>query len=169
LAVARRILEHSVQELRSSVWTLRSLPLHGKGLPEALRSVVEREGAGHSATIELSTDGDFSRVSEFVAGNLVLAAQEALHNALKHAAPRVISLEARTTEKPGWVIVTVRDDGKGFSPGKAVGASQGHFGLVGMRERIERLDGTLHLESAPGSGTSIRLEVPLRSYDETVA
>lgn len=76
LAVARRILDHAVQELRSSVWALRNPPLQGKSLPEALRLVVEREGAGKAAQIGLRTEGDFSHVSEFVAGNLVLAAQD---------------------------------------------------------------------------------------------
>jgi signal transduction histidine kinase len=169
LAVARRILEHAVQELRSSVWALRSPPMQGKSFPEALQSVVEREGAGHAARIEVRTEGDFTHLSDFVAGNLVFAAQEALRNALKHAAPRVITLEAKTTERPDWITVVISDDGTGFTPGQEVGANQGHFGLVGMRERIERLEGTLRVDSAPGRGTTIRLEVPVRSYDETVA
>ncbi len=169
LGVARRILDHAVQELRSSVWALRSPSLQGKSLPEALRLVVDREGAGKSARIDLRTEGDFSHVSEFVAGNLVLAAQEALRNALKHGAPRVITLEARTAATPDAIFLLIRDDGAGFTPGQEAGANQGHFGLVGMRERIERLDGTLQIESAPGQGTTVQLEVPLRSYDETVA
>lgn len=169
LAVARRILDHAVQELRSSVWALRSPPLQGKSLPEALREVVEREGAGKPAHITVQAEGDFSHVSDFVAGNLVLATQEALRNALKHGAAQVITLEARTTEKPGWISVVIRDDGTGFTPGQEAGAHQGHFGLVGMRERIERLEGTLDIVSAPGRGTTVRLEVPVRTYDETVA
>lgn len=169
LAVARRILDHAVQELRSSVWALRSPPLQGKSFPAALQEVVEREGLGRATRIEVRTEGDFSHVSDFVAGNLVFAAQEALRNALKHAAPRVVTLEATTAARTGWISVSIRDDGAGFVPGQVSGAHQGHFGLVGMRERIERLEGTLHLESTPGRGTTVRLEVPLRSYDETVA
>jgi signal transduction histidine kinase len=169
LGVARRILDHAVQELRSSVWALRSPSLQGKSLPEALRLVVDREGAGQGARIELHTEGDFSHVSEFVAGNLLFAAQEALRNALKHGAPRVVTLEARTAETPATISLAIRDDGAGFTPGQEAGANQGHFGLVGLRERIERLEGTLRIESAPGRGTTILIEVPLRSYDETVA
>jgi signal transduction histidine kinase len=119
--------------------------------------------------IEVRTEGDLSRVPDFVAGNLLLATQEALHNALKHGQPRTIILEARPAEKPGWIALSIRDDGVGFTPGTQAGPTAGHFGLEGMRERMERLDGTLRIESVPGGGTTIYLEVPLRAYDEDVA
>lgn len=57
----------------------------------------------------------------------------------------------------------------GFTPGTQAGPTAGHFGLEGMRERMERLDGTLRIASVPGGGTTIYLEVPLRAYDEDVA
>ena len=169
LPVARRMLDHAVDELRSSVWALRSLPLHGLAMPAALRSLAERAGAGHDVKIDVHTAGDLAHVPDFVAGNLLLVAQEALHNALKHGHPRNVTLDVRLAEKPEWVAVTVRDDGRGFTVGAQVGATQGHFGLTGMRERIERLNGTLRIESAPGEGTTIHFEVPLRAYDEALA
>lgn len=169
LAVARRILNHAVEELRGSVWALRNPQLQGKSLPEALRLILDREGAGKSARLELHAEGDFSAISGFVAGNVVFAAQEALRNALKHGAPRVVTIDARTSAATQTVSVTVRDDGAGFTPDQAAGAHQGHFGILGMRERIERLDGTLQIESAPGAGTVVRINVPLRSYDGNVA
>ena len=169
LPVARRMLDHAVDELRSSVWALRSLPLHGLAMPDALRSLSERAGAGHDVAIDVRTTDDLAHVPDFVAGNLLLVAQEALHNALTHGHPRAITLEARLAEKPQWIAMTVRDDGSGFTLGAQVGAPQGHFGLTGMRERIERLNGTLRIESAPGQGTTVHFEVPLRAYDEALA
>lgn len=169
LPVARRMLDHAVDELRGSVWALRSLPLHGLALPDALRAMAERAGTGHRVTIEVSTEGDLSQVSDFVAGNLLLVTQEAVHNALKHAQAHKISLHSGPAAQMGWVTMTVRDDGRGFAPGMQVGAAQGHFGLTGMRERMERLNGTLRIDSAPGEGTTIHLEVPLRTYDEELA
>lgn len=169
LPVARRMLDHAVDELRSSVWALRSLPLHGLAMPDALRSLAERAGAGHDVKIDVRTAGDLEHVSDFVAGNLLLVAQEALHNALKHGHPRTLTIEAHLAEQPEWIAMTVRDDGGGFTVGAQVGAPQGHFGLTGMRERIERLNGTLRIESAPGQGTTIHFEVPLRAYDEALA
>ena len=87
LTVARRMLDHSVKELRSSVWALRSHPLQGKSLPEALREFAERACEGREVAIELRATGDLSTVPDFVAGNLLLAAQEAVHNALKTRRP----------------------------------------------------------------------------------
>lgn len=169
LTVARRMLDHSVKELRSSVWALRSHPLQGKTLPEALREFAERACDGQRVSIDMRTEGDLTGVPDFVAGNLLLAAQEAVHNALKHARPSKLTLEVRLAGKLGWIVVAIRDDGVGFVPGAQAGAHQGHFGLSGMRERIERLDGTFKLESAPGQGTRIHIEVPMRAYDESIA
>jgi signal transduction histidine kinase len=166
LPVARRMLDHAVDELRSSVWALRSLPLNGQALPDALRALAERAGAGQAVRIDVQTAGELAHVPDFVAGNLLLAAQEALHNALKHGRPRTITMEARAADRPDWIALTVRDDGGGFPPGAQVGAAQGHFGIAGMRERMERLNGTIDIVSAPGQGTTVRFEVPLRSYDE---
>ncbi len=169
LPVAQKMLEHAVDELRGSVWALRSLPLHGLALPEALRSIAERAGAGQAVQIEVRTDGDLAPVPDFVAGNLLLVAQEALHNALKHAHPRTVTIEVRFADTTDRIALTVRDDGDGFTPGAQAGAAQGHFGVTGMRERIERLHGTFRLDSAPGRGTTLAIEVPLRTYDEELA
>lgn len=169
LQVARRMLDHAVNELRASVWALRSLPMQGLTLPKALTSLAEQAGSGHEARIEVRTEGDFSQVPDFVAGNLLLAAQEALHNALKHGRPRSVTFEARPAEPAGWIELMVRDDGVGFTPGTQAGPAQGHFGLAGMRERMERLDGTLRIESAPGRGTTLHFRVPLRAYDGDLA
>lgn len=165
LEVARRMVDHAVDELRNSVWALRSLPLNGMGLPEALDSVARRLGAGHKARIDVRTSGDLSRVPDFIAGNLILVVQEAVHNALKHGDPDSVMIEVQTQEDPDRIVLTVRDDGPGFTPGEQAGVAHGHFGMQGMRERMERLDGILRIRSAPGKGTTIHAEAPLRFYD----
>ncbi len=168
LQVARRMLDHAVDELRDSVWALRSLPMQGLTLPKVLASLAEKAGSGHEAHIEVRTEGDLSQVPDFVAGNLLLAAQEALHNALKHGGSRSVTLEARPVETASWIELIIRDDGVGFTPGTQAGPLQGHFGLAGIRERMERLGGTLRIESAPGRGTTLTFRVPLRAYDEAM-
>ncbi|MEO5912997.1 MAG: sensor histidine kinase [Luteolibacter sp.] len=169
LKVAKRMVNHAVDELRNSVWALRSLPLNGMELPEALDALADRLGAGQSARIEVHSEGDLSRVPDFVAGNLLLIVQESLHNAIRHGKPKVVGVDIRTLDDPERISLTVRDDGSGFVPGEQVGVVQGHFGLQGMRERLERLEGTLAITSAPGQGTTIHVEAPLRAYDGEMA
>ena len=71
-------------------------------------------------------------------------------------------------ETASWIELIIRDDGVGFTPGTQAGPLQGHFGLAGIRERMERLGGTLRIESAPGRGTTLTFRVPLRAYDEAM-
>jgi two-component system sensor histidine kinase DegS len=63
----------------------------------------------------------------------------------------------------GKIRVRVADDGCGFDPAEALAVAGEHFGIVGMRERTERLGGSFRLRSAPGSGTELVFEAPLRS------
>jgi signal transduction histidine kinase len=85
-----------------------------------------------------------------------------------HAAARQIEVVAAGDAGAGSIDLTVRDDGRGFTPGSQLGPDQGHFGLSGMRERIERLGGTLSIDSQPGSGTTVRAVVPTRDYDRHI-
>lgn len=169
LEVARRMVDHAATELRNSVWALRSLPLNGMELPEALGAIARRLGAGHPSRIEVRADGDLSRVPDFIAGNLLLFVQEAVHNSLKHGHPRGVMIEIQMLADPDRISLMVRDDGSGFTPGSEAGVDQGHFGLQGMRERIERLDGILRIHSSPGKGTTLQAEVALRIYDDEMS
>lgn len=159
LEVARRMVDHAAAELRGSVWALRALPLHGKSLSDGLRDIAGHVGMGHEAEIEVSTEADLPEVPEFVAGNLLLIVQEALHNALRHGRARHIRVHAGA--EGGLVTVTVKDDGGGFTPGTQAGPAQGHFGLAGMKERADRLGGQFKVESAPGEGTVVHASVPV--------
>jgi signal transduction histidine kinase len=79
--------------------------------------------------------------------------QEALNNAARHAAAKNIRVKVR--QDGGKIAVEVADDGAGFDPSRTRG-----LGILGMEERVKRLGGTFHIESKPGSGTTIRFELP---------
>ncbi len=163
LDVARRMVSHASDELRNSVWTLRSLQVHGQRFEPALEAIVERARGTGDAAVTCRTAGKFEDVSEFVGGNLLLIIQEALLNAQKHAACGHIQVTVRREGER--VEVDVRDDGCGFDEQDGHGARAGHFGLDVMRERAERLGGRLAIESCPGGGTVVRVTVMLREYD----
>ena len=166
--VARRMVNHATSELHSSVWAMRSLPIRQHSFPEALRTLVARIGEGHAAETFVHTSGNLGNVPEFVAGNLLLIVQEAVYNALRHGRPATVHVTVSDEPATQSIRVEVRDDGRGFAVGNAEGVEQGHFGLHGMRERAERLGGTLAIESSPGSGTTIRATVIRRDYDREI-
>jgi signal transduction histidine kinase len=162
LTVARKMVDHAAEQLRGTVWSLRSLPTDGRSLAAALEELCDRAGAGHDARIGLWVDPRVESLPASVAGNLLLVVQEAVHNALHHAEPRAVDVrvEADGTES---IRIDVTDDGQGFELGTQAGPRQGHFGLAGMRERVDGLGGTLAIDTAPRRGTRVRIRVPLRT------
>jgi signal transduction histidine kinase len=90
---------------------------------------------------------------------LLRISQEAVTNATRHAGCKQISIELNYG--PDKVRLCVRDNGTGFDPARSNSGSGGHFGLLGMRERADRIGGVLSLQSSLGRGTEILVEVPL--------
>jgi two-component system NarL family sensor kinase len=153
LDLARRNLD----EARRSVLDLRAAPLDGRGLAAALRALGDEVAASAGGVqVRVLVEGDDALLPPRVTLGLYRVAQEAVANALNHAAAS--ALELRLLVDAERVALIVSDDGRGFSPGQP---SEGRFGLLGARERARLLGGELRLESAPGAGTRLSVEVPL--------
>jgi signal transduction histidine kinase len=159
LDLAKQLLAQSREEVRRSVWNLRAQALNGRALAEVLRDVCAGLSARNPVRTQVSVIGEEDDLPEFIAGHLLLLAQEAMTNAIKHAAPEQINITLVFTDES--VELCVRDDGSGFDPGAAPGLSEGHLGLLGMRERMKRLGGQVTIHSSPGEGTQIRAIAPL--------
>jgi signal transduction histidine kinase len=155
---ATRLARESLSEARRSVHALRPEPLEEARLGEALASVAERWSALHGITVQVTTTGTARPMPPEADVALLRTAQEALANVAKHAqASRVgLTLSYMAHE----VALDVRDDGRGFDPPGHRPHADGGFGLVAMRQRIERLSGTLQIESEPGAGTAISACIP---------
>lgn len=166
LDVARRMVEFGMSELRGAVWEMRSLSLRGRDFKEALHAVVEQARSGHSAEISVSVDGLSGSIPEFVSGNLLLILQEALRNAQQHGKVTQIWVNISAPSASGPISLIVRDDGRGFDLKTGNGPEQGHYGLVGMKERAERLGGSFEITSSPGNGTQIIAKVSQHGDDE---
>ncbi|KPI10314.1 GAF domain-containing sensor histidine kinase [Streptomyces mirabilis] len=146
----------ATEELRAAVIELRPAALDEDGLVATLRTQIQVLDRAHSAHVTFAGHG----VRALPAAQeeaMLRVAQEALHNALRHSgAGRVdVTLEKRGT----GTVLRVSDDGSGFEP-TAVRAAGRHLGLVSMRDRSSGVGGTLSVESAPGKGTTIEMEVP---------
>jgi signal transduction histidine kinase len=150
----------AMDELRALVLELRPPELGRDGLGETLRKHVDVLRRLHDVDIELELDvvdgvaagvADVARQRE-----LLRIAQEALHNALRHAAARHVTLRLR--QRDGRLTLEVRDDGIGFAPDDPELRAR-HLGLTSMEERAGRLGASFTLDSRHGRGTTVRLEL----------
>ena len=151
--------QQALKEMRLLVYELRPSRLEEEGLVGALRerlSTVEQRAGVEARLLVEGMEG--LNLPKAVEEGLYRIAQEALNNALKHAKASSVTVRIRPIEAD-VVELEIADDGKGFDP-EAVG-DQGGMGLVNMRERAERLGGTLQIISAPGEGTRVRVRVGL--------
>ena len=163
LNLAQRMARHSLTEARRSVMELRASELTDSDLPSALKAAARHWAAGSSAAVEIKVTGSHPDVPEDVEQNVLRIAQEAVTNAVKHAAAKTIWVDLYLD--PQTLQLVVRDDGRGFELSGVFVLVGGHFGLLGMRERAERMGGNLEVSSEPGAGTEVRVSVPLSSQN----
>jgi signal transduction histidine kinase len=141
-------------EMRLLLFELRPPLLEERGLLGALRSRLSAVEARAGLETELLGDAEV-RLSRETEQEVYRLAHEALNNVLKHAHARRVTVRLDVSD--GEAVLEVADDGIGFDPSLRGGDG---FGLPGMRERAERLGGTLQIESAPGAGARVRATVP---------
>ena len=158
LELALAVVRHTHEETRRSVWDLRSVALEQGGLADALRQLPGVDNATPHQ-IEVTTHGEPRRLPVVVETNLMRIAQEAITNAIKHSGGSRIEVNLDYAERE--VTLRVRDNGRGFDPEKIMPASSGRFGLIGMRERAEKMNAAFSLLSQPGQTTEIKVTVPL--------
>jgi signal transduction histidine kinase len=160
---ARITARESLTEARRLVWALRPDLLEEASLPDALGELAQRWSQESGITAAFATTGTPCPLLPEIEATLFRVAQEALSNVRKHA--RGASRAALTLSYMGdTVALDTRDDGAGFDPAREVEKVRdrysGGFGLRGMRERVEGVGGTLSIESAPGEGSALVVELP---------
>jgi len=149
------LAEAGLAEMHALIFELRPESLEMEGLMAALTKQVAVLRARYKLTVEadLVDEPDLSLEKKEA---LYRIAQEALHNIVKHA--RATNVVLRLARQERGVFLEVCDNGKGFDP---TGPFPGHLGVRSMRERVTKIGGTLTIESAPGQGTCIHVQVPL--------
>ncbi len=154
-------MDHYLGETRRSIWNLRSPTLQSsQDLSKALREASERALAGTAITPSFLVQGAARKLGNVLEHHLLRVCEEALANVLKHAqATRVeVVLDFTSNE----VQLQIRDNGCGFEPTSWKVCKRGHFGLLGIKERVASLFGTLSVDSAPGRGTRLLLTIPTK-------
>ena len=103
--------------------------------------------------------GSAAPLADSVNRTLLLVTREAIRNAVVHGAPSAIGVSL--SFEPSSVRLDIQDNGCGFEPAQAPLAASGHFGILGMRERMEQIWGSLEVASSPGNGTIITAHLPV--------
>ncbi|MGD8243956.1 MAG: GAF domain-containing protein [Anaerolineae bacterium] len=151
----RDTAQEALREMRLLIFELRPSILDSEGLVNALRARLEAVEERAGLEVELRLEGEIAFPTAFEEG-LYRIAQEALNNTLKHAFARRVSVSLEQDERV--LILEIADDGVGFDPSTAV--EGGGLGLDGMIERAVQMGAELVLDSKPGAGTRVRVEIP---------
>jgi signal transduction histidine kinase len=159
LDVARQMLRYSLEETRRSVMDLRSQALESRDLAGALSDLARQMTIGTRAHAVVRVEGTLARLDASHEHHLLRIGLEALTNALKHSGAQRIEIVLRFL--PDATTLVVSDDGCGIGHAAENLASH-HFGLQGIRERVDKLGGVLSLDSTPGPGTCLSVTVPAR-------
>jgi ligand-binding sensor domain-containing protein/signal transduction histidine kinase len=158
---ARALVRSSIAEARRYVWDLRSQSLEERDLPTALAEMTRRLTSEGDVQTQFQVGGTFRRLPPQVENNLLRIGQEAVNNAVRHAQARTITVNLDFDARS--VRLSVRDDGRGFDPPAASNGSNGHFGLVSMRERAEEMGGSVRVNSRAGEGSEVLVSVPIEA------
>jgi len=152
----KKLAEASVAVIRNMTLLLRPSMLDDFGLVPALewqaREVSKRTGL----RVQVAAEESAGELSDALKTCIYRVVQEALHNCARHSQARIVKVVVR--QEPSKIILSVEDDGQGFDARRVRG-----LGLVGMEERVIHLGGAFVIDSRPGSGTRVAVELPIAS------
>jgi signal transduction histidine kinase len=155
LAKLQDLASAALGEMRSLVFELRPTPAAKLGLIPALRHHIAALERQHGMIVGLSVEGE-PHMTDMEAERLFRIVQEALHNVVKHA--QTDRAHVALQFENGRILVQIEDHGQGFAP-ETANTGQRHKGLTTMRERAEKMGGSLTVDSRPGKGTCLTVEV----------
>jgi signal transduction histidine kinase len=155
----RGVADEIYEDIGESITGLRT-NVAERGLICALRDYVDQFEERHHIPVSLRAEDAADRLPPLAAFQLFRLIQEALTNVRKHAAAQQATVTL-ASNGPDRLRVVIADDGQGFTPGSQRGGEARPLGLTSMRERVEALDGTLQVDSQPGSGTRVAATIPI--------
>ena len=160
LDCARDQARATADEARRAVWNLRQDGTTSPDLGLLLDQMAKQVSHASHVPVRFGVSGKPVPLDREVEYVLLMVAREAAYNAVHHAQPQEVRISVHF--EAGSLCMRVIDDGRGFDPEEALAIQTAHFGLVGMRERIEHLGGRFEVRSSPGKGTQLSVELPAR-------
>jgi signal transduction histidine kinase len=163
----RLLLEGGLNEVRSFIGAFRPPEFEARGLVALLEGLALQHEAMTDTEIDLDAPADLPDVSLPVKICLYRVLQEGFSNAYRHGGANRVTVRLRRVVRHGQprLRMSVSDNGHGFDPGKVPGEK--HFGLQGMRDRVEMIGGRYRLRSHPGRGAVVAVEVPLDTGEDS--
>ncbi|MBQ6327710.1 MAG: sensor histidine kinase, partial [Kiritimatiellae bacterium] len=158
LGQATRTLKSCRDELRNCIWDLRNRALEESSMDEAIRQTLAPHVIGVDVAIRFNVPRE--RISDNTAHAILRSIRELAINAVRHGKATKIWIAGSIDGDN--LLFSVRDNGTGFDPATAPGFAEGHYGLVGITERIEALEGEFNIESSPGSGAKATARISAR-------
>lgn len=155
---AREEVRAAVDEARLAVWNLRQVSGSGEDLVRTLAHLTHRLNLETGIPVRFESSGAPRAVGPEGERSLLMVVREALNNAVRHAAPKNVSVTLCFGR--AGLRLKVEDDGCGFDSSIIRSTDGDHYGLIGMRERVQELGGEFLLTSCPGKGTQIHLNIP---------
>ena len=157
LDLAARSLASCRNDLRNCMWDLRNQTLDDVTMDDAIRRTLAPHLSGASLAVRFAVDREL--LSDTTALAILRIIRELVANAVRHG--KATSVKVAGCIEDDRLMFSVTDNGCGFDPASAPGVEQGHFGLQGVAERTERLNGELTVNSAPGRGTKALVSIVL--------
>ncbi len=165
LSTARRMATRGQEDLRNTVWTMHNVPIACESFSESIEQLLARFDTQTDAKFVVSCAEKLPKIAGFVVGELLLVIQEAVQNSIRHGSPSEILLKVEFDNVQQEVIASVVDDGDGFEINEIESVKDGHFGIDGMIQRIDRLNGQAIFDSRLGEGTTVTFRVPIQNFD----
>jgi signal transduction histidine kinase len=162
LDCARTQLRSTIEEARQAVWGLRSISEPTTDIGSLLAKVAEQFSHEFAVPVECRVAGTPFALEQSVVHEVLMVVREALYNSIRHAQPKKVGLSV--SFEGNTCCVGVHDDGSGFDPAILSRLPEHHYGLIGIKERVERIGGKFTLRSAIGSGTYLSVEVPRSTH-----
>ena len=163
IARTQKLVEHSVDIVHRFARELRPAVLDDLGLIPALHTFVKDFSRRTRIHVELKAFAGVEQLDIAKRTVLFRVAQEALTNVDRHA--KATQVEVNILKTPKGIGMNIRDNGKSFQVDRTLNANAGkRLGLLGMRERVEMVGGTFRVESTPGHGTTVQIEMPAAKF-----
>ena len=160
LQLARAEVERTIHEARIAIWNLRRNEPEAQ-LDQSLRELCNKMTGNQPIPATFQSSGPSLRLAVEQQREILMTVREALQNAIKHAGGSKVAVCLRYMTN--LVRIEITDEGRGISQGLSGSNIIGHFGVVGMRERMAEIGGTCQISSAEGKGTTVTLEIPVDS------